>query len=109
MRKNEKFLILYGDRESFPGTDGSWNSKIKELWGENADEWNPNRFMDHKKPTTMGMFRLFKMEVYEAVLDGDLHEVEIDQTRPGISAPYVKGHWEKGSQMPLTVTIRSKI
>ncbi|KAF9259745.1 cytochrome P450 [Marasmius fiardii PR-910] len=106
-------------------------NRDKELWGEDAHEWKPSRFTDHQKPTTtLGVygnlmtfsggvrscigwrFAVLEIQVVLAALvesfvfsvpDG----VEVEQMRPGLGTPLVKGRWAEGAQMPLTITLRA--
>ncbi|KAG7096342.1 hypothetical protein E1B28_003786 [Marasmius oreades] len=105
-------------------------NRNKELWGEDADQWNPNRFTNNKKPTTLGMFgnlmtfsggvrgcigwrfAILEMQVVLATLIESFvfsipEGVEVEQVRPGLGSPMRKGRWAEGTQMPLMVALRA--
>ncbi|KAE9399218.1 cytochrome P450 [Gymnopus androsaceus JB14] len=107
-------------------------NRLAQVWGEDANEWNPERFMiDSKKRTTLGVYanlmtfsagvracigwRFAIMEL-QAILFGLLEKFEfspppgglddIQRVPAGIMIPMKKNNWQEGVQMPLHVKAR---
>ncbi|KAJ8087892.1 hypothetical protein PM082_006749 [Marasmius tenuissimus] len=105
-------------------------NRFKSVWGEDADLWNPERFLDSTRPTTLGVFAnlmtfsggiracigwrfaVLELQVVTAALIDTfkfaaVKGIEIEQVRIGTNGPMVKGKWEAGPQLPLNVTLRN--
>ncbi|KAJ8083381.1 hypothetical protein PM082_009253 [Marasmius tenuissimus] len=105
-------------------------NRLKTVWGEDADVWNPERFLESNRPTTLGVFAnlmtfsggiracigwrfaLLELQVIAVALvesfefsavDG----IEIEHVRVGTNPPMLKGRWKAGPQLPLKVALRS--
>ncbi|KAL0572297.1 hypothetical protein V5O48_009663 [Marasmius crinis-equi] len=104
-------------------------SPLKEIWGSDADEWNPERFVNKKTPTTLGVFgnlmtfsggirgcigwRFAVLEIQvvlaaliEAFVFSVPEGIEVEDVRVGLMIPMIKGRWKEGSKMLLEVTLR---
>ncbi|KAK1219641.1 hypothetical protein PQX77_017631 [Marasmius sp. AFHP31] len=104
-------------------------NRLKEVWGEDADEYNPERFVNIKTPTTLGVFgnlmtfsggirgcigwRFAVLEIQvvlaalvESFVFSTPEGIEMDEVRVGLSVPMIKGSWKEGSKMPLKFTLR---
>ncbi|KAF9258812.1 cytochrome P450 [Marasmius fiardii PR-910] len=102
---------------------------LKQIWGEDAEEWNPRRFIDNKTPTTLGVFgnlmtfsggvrscigwRFAVLEIQVVLVNlietfnFEVPEgIEIEQVRAGLATPLIKGDWAKGVSMPLIIRPR---
>jgi len=103
--------------------------RMKEVWGEDADEWNPMRWMDLDKAKMVNVgpysnlasfsggiracigwqFSLFEMQALVAslverfVFELPLNKPEIQRVPAGIMGPMIRGQMNKGFQMPLRV------
>ncbi|KAK1222072.1 hypothetical protein PQX77_015097 [Marasmius sp. AFHP31] len=105
-------------------------NRFKTVWGEDADVWNPERFLGSNRPTTLGVFAnlmtfsggiracigwrfaVLELQVVAAALVesfkfSGLGGVEIEHVRLGTNPPMVKGKWKAGPQLPLKVALRS--
>ncbi|KAK1221162.1 hypothetical protein PQX77_016039 [Marasmius sp. AFHP31] len=103
-------------------------NRVKEVWGEDATEWRPERFLV-AKPKTLGIFgnlltfgagvracigwRFAVLEIQTVVaafvesFTFELQEgLEIDQVRLSVASPLVKGEWNAGARLPLKVASR---
>ncbi|KAF8832453.1 hypothetical protein HHX47_DHR1002017 [Lentinula edodes] len=107
-------------------------NRLTQVWGKDANEWNPERFLhESKKDTTLGVYanlmtfsagvracigwRFALMEL-QAILFGLLEKFEfspgpeglddIQRVPAGLMIPMKKGHWMDGIQMPLRVKVR---
>ncbi|KAJ3895037.1 cytochrome P450 [Lentinula edodes] len=107
-------------------------NRLTQVWGKDANEWNPERFLhETKKDTTLGVYanlmtfsagvracigwRFALMEL-QAILFGLLEKFEfspgpeglddIQRVPAGLMIPMKKGHWMDGIQMPLRVKVR---
>ncbi|KAK1229280.1 hypothetical protein PQX77_007669 [Marasmius sp. AFHP31] len=105
-------------------------NRLKTVWGEDAEVWNPERFLGSNLSTTLGVFAnlmtfsggiracigwrfaVLELQVVAVALieffkfsavDG----IEIEHVRVVTSPPMVKGRWEAGPQLPLKVALRS--
>ncbi|KAL0056767.1 hypothetical protein AAF712_016623, partial [Marasmius tenuissimus] len=105
-------------------------NRFKTVWGEDADVWNPERFLGSNRPTTLGVFAnlmtfsggiracigwrfaVLELQIVAAALvesfkffavDG----IEIEHVRLGTNPPMVKGKWKAGPQLPLKVALRN--
>ncbi|KAJ3994670.1 cytochrome P450 [Lentinula boryana] len=111
---------------------GMYN-RLVQVWGDDADQWNPERFIKpSKKNTTLGVYanlmtfsaglracigwRFAVMEL-QAILFGLLEKFEfcppasgeLDEIQAvpfGLIIPMKRGKWKEGKQMPLHVKIR---
>ncbi|KAJ8087886.1 hypothetical protein PM082_006742 [Marasmius tenuissimus] len=104
-------------------------NRFKSVWGEDADVWNPQRFLNTTRPTTLGVFAnlmtfsggiracigwrfaVLELQVAAAALIESfkfsaVEGIEIEQVRIGTNGPMVKGKWGAGPQLPLKVTSR---
>ncbi|KAK7439308.1 hypothetical protein VKT23_017532 [Stygiomarasmius scandens] len=105
-------------------------NRLKSVWGEDADTWNPERFLDEKKAAvSLGVFAnlmtfsagvracigwRFALLELEAILEGLIcaFEFSLDpslkilKAQAGVLAPLVIGREREGLQMPLTVKHR---
>ncbi|KIJ66688.1 hypothetical protein HYDPIDRAFT_108600 [Hydnomerulius pinastri MD-312] len=104
-------------------------NRLKTVWGEDADTWNPTRFLDSSKErTTVGVFAnlmtfsagiracigwRFALLEMQAVL-AELIEnfefefpegVDIIRLNAGLMVPMVKGKMQEGASMPLKITV----
>ncbi|KAJ8596737.1 cytochrome P450 [Rhizopogon salebrosus TDB-379] len=103
-------------------------NRLKTLWGEDADQWNPNRFLDgNKERSLLGVFAnlsagiracigwRFAVLELQAVLVELIENfeyrfpegVEIIRLNAGLMIPMVAGKVHDGSQMPLRVFVVS--
>ncbi|KAL0066653.1 hypothetical protein AAF712_006256 [Marasmius tenuissimus] len=104
-------------------------NRLKEVWGEDADVYNPERFVNIKTPTTLGVFgnlmtfsggirgcigwRFAVLEIQivlaalvESFVFSTPEGIEMDEVRVGLSVPMIKGSWKEGSKMPLKFALR---
>ncbi|KAI3614856.1 cytochrome p450 [Moniliophthora roreri] len=102
---------------------------LKEVWGDDAEEWNPERHLDAKRQTTLGVYGnlmtfsagirscigwRFAVHEVQTVAVNLLQsfqfsmpkDVEIMMIQAGFAQPMVKGELHKGFQMPLQVRLR---
>ncbi|KAK7031141.1 hypothetical protein VNI00_013749 [Paramarasmius palmivorus] len=102
---------------------------LKEVWGEDAEEWNPDRHLDSKRATTLGVFG--NVMTFSAGVRSCLgwrfavHEIQTVTTQlvesfqfsipPGVDivkvetafmSPVVRGKTDEGLQMPLKIKLR---
>ncbi|KAE9411099.1 cytochrome P450 [Gymnopus androsaceus JB14] len=107
-------------------------NRLTQVWGDDANEWKPERFIiDSKKKTALGVYanlmsfsagvracigwRFAIMEL-QAILFGLLEKFEfspppgglddIQRVPAGIMIPMKKNNWQEGVQMPLHVKAR---
>ncbi|EGN99109.1 hypothetical protein SERLA73DRAFT_181928 [Serpula lacrymans var. lacrymans S7.3] len=105
-------------------------NRLPSVWGEDADSWNPNRFLNSDKEgrTSVGVFAnlmtfsagiracigwRFALLELQAVLSELVEtfvfqypeEMEIIRLNAGIMAPIMKGKLEAGIQLPLQVSL----
>ncbi|KAJ3881037.1 cytochrome P450 [Lentinula edodes] len=101
---------------------GMYN-RLPQVWGHDADQWNPGRFMNPTKKRTLGAglracigWRFAVMEL-QAILFGLTEKFEfcppasgvLDEIQAvpfGLIIPMKKGKWREGKQMPLLVKAR---
>ncbi|KAJ3786099.1 cytochrome P450 [Lentinula aff. detonsa] len=111
---------------------GMYN-RLVQVWGDDADQWNPERFIKpSKKNTTLGVYanlmtfsaglracigwRFAVMEL-QAIMFGLLEKFEfcppasgeLDEIQAvpfGLIIPMKRGKWKEGKQMPLHVKTR---
>ncbi|KAF5314792.1 hypothetical protein D9758_017507 [Tetrapyrgos nigripes] len=104
-------------------------NRLKSVWGADADVWNPERFLDIKKGTTLGVYAnlmtfsagvrscigwRFALQELQAILAGLLtnFEFSVDPDMKvfpavfGLMQPAVKGREAEGPIMPLKVKLR---
>ncbi|KAK7466186.1 hypothetical protein VKT23_004910 [Stygiomarasmius scandens] len=102
---------------------------LRSIWGEDAGDWNPERFLDIKKGLTLGVYAnlmtfgagirscigwRFALQEMQAIVAGLISNfefsidpnIEIYKGNFGLMAPVVRGKEVEGSQMPLKVKIR---
>ncbi|KAG2074169.1 cytochrome P450 [Suillus decipiens] len=104
-------------------------NRLRSVWGEDADEWNPSRFLDNgREKSSLGVFanlmtfsagirgcigwRFAVLEI-QAVLVELVENfeyrfpegVEVVRLNAGLMAPMVEGKLHEGSQMPLEVSV----
>ncbi|KAJ4486289.1 cytochrome P450 [Lentinula aciculospora] len=107
-------------------------NRLTQVWGKDANEWNPERFLHElKRDTTLGVYanlmtfsagvracigwRFALMEL-QAILFGLIENFEfspgpeglddIQRVPAGLMIPMKKDHWMDGIQMPLRVRVR---
>ncbi|KAJ3869041.1 cytochrome P450 [Lentinula novae-zelandiae] len=110
---------------------GMYN-RLPQVWGHDADQWNPGRFMNPTKKRTLGVYanlmsfsaglracigwRFAVMEL-QAILFGLTEKFEfcppasgeLDEIQAvpfGLIIPMKKAKWREGKQMPLLVKAR---
>ncbi|KAE9410978.1 cytochrome P450 [Gymnopus androsaceus JB14] len=111
-------------------------NRLTQVWGDDANEWNPERFMiDSKKKTALGVYanlltfryidnlQFLKVPVWrfaimelQAILFGLLENFEfspppgglndIQRVPAGLMIPMKKNNWQEGVQMPLYIKAR---
>ncbi|OAX43385.1 cytochrome P450 [Rhizopogon vinicolor AM-OR11-026] len=106
-------------------------NRLKSIWGEDADQWNPNRFLDgNMERSSLGVFAnlmtfsagirgcigwRFAVLEMQAVLVELIENfefrfpegVEIIRLNAGLMIPMVAGKMHEGAQMPLQVSVVS--
>ncbi|KAG2147652.1 cytochrome P450 [Suillus clintonianus] len=103
-------------------------NRLKSVWGEDADEWNPNRFLDDaRERSSLGVFAnlcvfntaglracigLLEMQAVLVELVENFEYqfpegVEVIRLNAGLMAPMIEGKMHEGIQMPLEVTLIS--
>ncbi|KAF9237603.1 cytochrome P450 [Melanogaster broomeanus] len=101
-------------------------NRLKSVWGEDADTWNPTRFLDNSKERlTLGVFAnlsagvraciawRFALLEMQAVLTELVEHlvfefpegVDIIRLNAGNMVPMVRGKMEEGVQMPLRISV----
>lgn len=104
-------------------------NRLQSVWGEDADKWNPNRFLDEgRERSSLGVFAnlmtfsaglracmgwRFALLEMQAVLVELVENfeyrfpegVEVIRLNAGIMSPMVEGKMHKGFQMPLEVSV----
>ncbi|KZS99422.1 cytochrome P450 [Laetiporus sulphureus 93-53] len=106
-------------------------NRLPQVWGEDADEWNPSRFVDTKnnRQYSIGMFAdmmsfgagpmgclgwRFAILELQAILVELLERFEfgipaetpdIQRVPAGVMLPMIRNKMQLGSQMPLQVTL----
>ncbi|KAJ8475067.1 hypothetical protein ONZ45_g15739 [Pleurotus djamor] len=105
-------------------------NRLPEVWGTDADDWNPRRFLEKPKDkqTSVGVFAnlmtfsagirgcigwRFALIELQAILVEMIENfefslpkgVEILRLPAGIMIPMVKGRMHEGTQMPLNLTL----
>jgi len=110
-------------------------NRIKSVWGEDADQWRPERFLQGGHPehkTNVGVFAnlatfssglracigwrfaVIEMQalLVELIDNFDFSpasgNIEVKRAAAGALQPMVRGQESKGTQLPLTVTILGK-
>ncbi|EEB96393.1 hypothetical protein MPER_04481 [Moniliophthora perniciosa FA553] len=102
---------------------------LTQVWGEDADEWNPERHLDAKRATMLGVygnlmtfgagvraclgwrFAIYEIQTVTALLVESfefsmLPGVEIMMVDAALLAPVIRGKKHEGIQMPLKVQLR---
>ncbi|KAK1218184.1 hypothetical protein PQX77_019143 [Marasmius sp. AFHP31] len=105
-------------------------NRLKSVWGDDANVWNPERYLKTDRPTTLGVYAnvmsfsggvrsclgwryaVLQLQVATAALVetfklSAVEGVEIEHVRVGTNPPMVKGKWEVGPQLPLKVASRN--
>ncbi|KAK1222074.1 hypothetical protein PQX77_015099 [Marasmius sp. AFHP31] len=105
-------------------------NRLRPVWGEDADVWNPERFLDTTRPTTLGVFAnlltfsggiracigwrfaILELQVVTTALTeafefSPVEGIEIQHVKVGANPPMIKGKWGAGPQLPLTVSVRN--
>ncbi|KAF5314795.1 hypothetical protein D9758_017506 [Tetrapyrgos nigripes] len=105
-------------------------NRLKSVWGADADIWNPERFLDIKKGTTLGVYAnlmtfsagvrscigwRFALQELQAILAGLLTNFEFSvdpdmkvfPASMGLMQPAVRGREAEGPIMPLKVKLRN--
>ncbi|KAF9258814.1 cytochrome P450 [Marasmius fiardii PR-910] len=121
-----EILVVKGQRIL---ADIAGYNTLKQVWGEDAEEWNPRRFIDNQTPTTLGVFgnlmsfsggvrscigwRFAVLEIQVVLVNlietfsFEVPEgIEVEQVRAGLATPLIKGDWAKGVTMPLKIRPR---
>ncbi|KAH7909501.1 cytochrome P450 [Hygrophoropsis aurantiaca] len=103
-------------------------NRLESVWGEDAAEWNPNRFVESRERTTVGIFAnlmtfsagirgcigwRFAVLEMQAVLAELIEtfdfrfpdDVEIIRLNAGLMVPMVRGKMQEGIQIPLHVSV----
>lgn len=104
-------------------------NRLQSVWGEDADEWNPSRFLDDgREKSSLGVFAnlmtfsaglrscigwRFAVLEMQAVLVELVEnfeyrfpkDVEIIRLNAGLMTPMVEGKMHEGIQMPLEVSV----
>ncbi|KAJ8087866.1 hypothetical protein PM082_006722 [Marasmius tenuissimus] len=104
-------------------------NRLESVWGDDSNVWNPKRYLDTDRPTTLGVyanvmtfssgvracigwrFALLNLQVATVALIetfklSPVEGIEIEHVRAGSNPPMVKGKWEAGPQLPLKVALR---
>ncbi|KAK1225550.1 hypothetical protein PQX77_011490 [Marasmius sp. AFHP31] len=104
-------------------------NRLTEVWGEDADVFNPERFVNIKTPTTLGVFgnlltfsggvqgcigwRFAVLEIQivlatliESFVFSMPKGVEVEGVQLGFIVPMVKDGWKDGTKMPLKLALR---
>ncbi|KAL0063529.1 hypothetical protein AAF712_009524 [Marasmius tenuissimus] len=104
-------------------------NRFKSVWGDDANVWSPERYLDSDRPTTLGVyanlmtfsggvrscigwrFAVLELQVatvalIEAFNFSPVQGIEIEHVRAGSNPPLVKGKWAAGPQLPLKVCLR---
>ncbi|ESK81020.1 cytochrome p450 [Moniliophthora roreri MCA 2997] len=102
---------------------------LTQVWGEDADEWNPERHLDAKRATTLGVygnlmtfsagvraclgwrFAVHEIQTVTALLVESfefsmLPGVDVMMVDAALLAPAIRGKEHEGIQMPLKVKLR---
>ncbi|KAK7024345.1 hypothetical protein VNI00_016388 [Paramarasmius palmivorus] len=110
--------------------------RLKHVWGEDADTWNPSRFLNQDRKLNfqynVGMYAnilsfsggvqgcigwRFALAEAQTIVIGILERlklilppegIEIQGVRSGMNVPMVAGKWDEGMQVPLVLERREK-